>query len=211
MSRRYAFVLLDNQNLQELWDWDSLERRRPLQILNGRLFFHFNPKLCLYKIEKLKEIANLTDVTELEVASNSNGDKVACNVTRLQAYVTKTEDTAVIIEWQQFEHYDPRTLLGYVVYYIEAPYQNLTLYDGRDACGGDGWHVEDMNVNVNTTILPHLKPYTQYAFYVKTYTIATERTGAQSPIQYFRTLPSGEYLVCAYFSIKLFSVNKLQW
>nr|CDI30232.1 Insulin Receptor [Blattella germanica] len=186
-SNKYAFVLPDNQNLQELWDWDT--RPEKLQILNGRLFFHFNPKLCMYMIEKLKQVANLPDFTDLEVAANSNGDKMACNVTKLRATVTKRDHVAVLIEWQQFEHYDPRTLLGYVVYYIEAPYQNLTLYDGRDACGGDGWHVTDMPVNQTITLLPHLKPYTQYAFYVKTYTIATERTGARSDIQYFRTLP----------------------
>ena len=33
---------------------------------------------------------------------------------------------------------DPRQLLGYVISYIEAPHQNVTYYDGRDACGGDG-------------------------------------------------------------------------
>ncbi|PNF35477.1 Insulin-like receptor [Cryptotermes secundus] len=187
-SGKYSFVLLDNQNLQELWDWNT--RPEDLRIVNGRLFFHFNPKLCLYKIEKLKQVAQLPDFTDLEVAANSNGDKVACNVTVLRARVTKLDYYAVLIEWDQFEHYDPRTLLGYVVYYIEAPFRNLTLYDGRDACGGDGWHVQDMAVNVTITILTHLKPYTQYAFYVKTYTIATERSGAQSPIQYFRTLPA---------------------
>jgi len=69
-------VLLDNQNLQELWDWDSREKN--LRILKGRLFFHFNPKLCLNKIEQLKEVANLANFTDLEVAANSNGDKVAC-------------------------------------------------------------------------------------------------------------------------------------
>jgi len=73
---RYSFVLLDNQNLQELWDWES--RPEDLRILKGRLFFHFNPKLCLFKIEKLKQVANLPDFTDLEVATNSNGDKVAC-------------------------------------------------------------------------------------------------------------------------------------
>jgi insulin receptor len=73
---RYSFVLLDNQNLQELWDWNT--RPEDLRIVNGRLFFHFNPKLCLYKIEKLKQVAQLPDFTDLEVAANSNGDKVAC-------------------------------------------------------------------------------------------------------------------------------------
>ena len=34
---------------------------------------------------------------------------------------------------------DDRKLLGYVVSWIEAPFQNVTLYDGRDYCGGDGY------------------------------------------------------------------------
>jgi len=79
------------------------------------------------------------------------------------------------------------------------------MYDGRDACGGDGWRVEDVSAE-STTPQPHngtesqepvyhthiltlLKPYTQYAYYVKTYTIATERSGAQSKVKYFTTLP----------------------
>jgi hypothetical protein len=34
-----------------------------------------------------------------------------------------------------------------------------------------------------------LEPYTQYAFYVKAYTLATEQKGAQSDINYFTTKP----------------------
>lgn len=39
-------------------------------------------------------------------------------------------------------------------------------------------------------LLNNLSPYTQYAFYVKTLTIASEKNGAQSDIQYIRTNPS---------------------
>lgn len=60
------------------------------------------------------------------------------NITKLEARVTKKHSEVALIEWNQFEHHDERTLLGYVLYYIEAPYQNVSLYDGRDACGGDG-------------------------------------------------------------------------
>lgn len=38
---------------------------------------------------------------------------------------------------------DARKLLGYEVYTIEAPYKNVTLYDGRDACGGDGYYFKN--------------------------------------------------------------------
>ncbi|XP_069673156.1 insulin-like peptide receptor isoform X2 [Periplaneta americana] len=187
-SGKYSFVLLDNQNLRELWDWHT--RKEDLRILNGRLFFHFNPKLCMYKIEKMKEVAQLKDFKDIEVSPFSNGDKIACNVTHLNAWVTKRSFAAVIIEWEPFKHYDPRTLLGYVLFYIEAPHQNVTLYDGRDACGGDRWMVDDISPTQNSAILTHLKPYTQYAWYIETYTIASVRTAAQSPLQYFRTLPS---------------------
>lgn len=69
-------MVLDNQNLLELWDWET--KGPHFEIPNGRLFFHFNPKLCIEKIQELKDIARLPDYTDLEVAHNSNGDKVAC-------------------------------------------------------------------------------------------------------------------------------------
>lgn len=128
-------------------------------------------------------------------------DELSVTVSKVSAY-------AVLIKWNAFKTPDPRTLLGYVVYSIEAPYRNVTLYDGRDACGGDGWSVHDVappddrddfqdpssprTEPVAIHILTNLKPYTQYAFYVKTYTVArgTQSVrGAQSRIQYFRTLP----------------------
>lgn len=67
------------------------------------------------------------------------------------------------------------------------------------------WRVDDVgNQEDNNSSLHHLlaqlKPYTQYAFYVKTYIVATERSGAQSPIYYFRTLPDGK----VFFSILLY-------
>lgn len=43
-----------------------------------------------------------------------------------------------MINWDLYASDDPRILLGYVVYSTEAPIKNVTLYDGRDACGGDG-------------------------------------------------------------------------
>ena len=68
--------MIDNQKLVELWDWKN--RKNEFRIAQGKLFFHFNPKLCLSEIEKLKKVAGLGDYTEHEVASSSNGDKVAC-------------------------------------------------------------------------------------------------------------------------------------
>lgn len=55
------------------------------------------------------------------------------------------------------------------------------------------WKTDDVESTENTVelnaILTNLKPFTQYAFYIKTYTMASENNGAQSDINYFRTMP----------------------
>ncbi|CAB0037272.1 unnamed protein product [Trichogramma brassicae] len=175
--------------------------------------------VILQNIEELRERTGLGSFSEIEVSSTSNGDKVACNITELKSVVYSVTSKAALIKWESFKHHDMRTLLSYVVYSKEAPNQNVSMYDSRDACGGDGWKVTDVApqdeekknpletavddgggfpydvphsnpINYHqSTILASLKPYTQYAYYVKTYTILTERSGAQSKLQYFTTLP----------------------
>ncbi|GIY56895.1 receptor protein-tyrosine kinase [Caerostris extrusa] len=70
----------------------------------------------------------------------------------------------------------------------------FTIFDGRDACGADEWKIDDVDANDEDdsiiTLLPHLKPFTTYAAYMRTYTIASALVGAQSPIIYFTTKPS---------------------
>lgn len=187
-SQRYSLIVLDNQNLQDLFDWSS---HKEFQIDKGRLFFHFNPKLCLDKIEALRKKADLPEPDIMEVASNSNGDKVACSISKLEVNITKRFSRYVELEWAPFEMDDPRKLLSYVIYYKETKDRNVNFYDGRDACGQDNWHVDDVVNDVNIEVFSHtltnLEPYTLYAFYVKTYTIANERRGAQSDIEYFTT------------------------
>lgn len=71
----YSLYVMDNQNLQDLFP-------NPVTIDHGKIFFHFNPKLCYSNIEKLKngvvELRNVTSLAIEDVATNSNGDKVAC-------------------------------------------------------------------------------------------------------------------------------------
>lgn len=52
----------------------------------------------------------------------------------------------------------------------------------------------DADPGVNMQIISHLRPFTQYAVYVKAYTLPTVATaqGAQSNITYFKTLPAGK-------------------
>jgi len=63
---------------------------------------------------------------------------ISGKVSKLNVTTELLQSNSVLLKWSPFSHYDTRTLLGYVVYYLEAPYKNVSLYDGRDACGGDG-------------------------------------------------------------------------
>ena len=78
-SFRYALVVLDNQNLQDIWDF---KEHFNLTIgSDGELFFHSNRKLCLSKIENLVQSVgrNLLNISENDISRSSNGDNIPCN------------------------------------------------------------------------------------------------------------------------------------
>lgn len=75
LSFSYALYVVDNRNLQELWNWES---HKKLEIANGKIFFHLNPKLCIDKIRKLESVAKLSLSDPIDVSLMSNGDRIAC-------------------------------------------------------------------------------------------------------------------------------------
>ena len=73
---RYALFVLDNQNLQDIWDFKTHPN---LTILRGTVFFHQNHKLCLHKIDELvRHIGHENKVDEVDISKLNNGDQVAC-------------------------------------------------------------------------------------------------------------------------------------
>lgn len=81
-----------------------------------------------------------------------------------------------------------------------SPFQNATEYIGPDACGTQSWNLLDVDLPLSRTqdpgvTLAPLKPWTQYAVFVRAITLTTAEDsphqGAQSPIIYLRTLPAG--------------------
>lgn len=182
-------MIKDNSNLQELWEQNNSSH--DLKILNGRVQFHYNPKLCQNKINYLVNMIGLQNVTDDEI--QANGDKVACNLADLPVRIT-AQSVSAELEWPEFKMEDERYLLGYVVYWMKTDRTNISIYESRDACGGDGWNVDDVpkltpSDNYVYYPLTKLEPFTNYAVYVRTYTIAASPSGAQSSIHYFRTLP----------------------
>ncbi|XP_067137296.1 insulin-like peptide receptor [Centruroides vittatus] len=188
----YSFVLLDNDNLEELWNWNN--RHHKLEIRKGKISINFNPKLCVYKIKEMRNNCVIPEWADEDYSQNTNGHRIGCEVMNINAVVWRISPRVAGLKWDNMEKkfQDQRMLFGYAIYYREAPVKNVTIYEGRDACGGDGWTVNDVELgqgNTITSVITYLKPYTQYAFYIRTLTVASSNESAQSPVLYFRTLP----------------------
>ncbi|XP_061385952.1 insulin-like receptor isoform X3 [Danaus plexippus] len=207
-----SLYIFNNPNLEMLWNWST---HKSIEISEGRLFIHFNPKLCYSQLLPLKNMTKIPVKTfsENEVSQDNNGDQASCFQDTLHLKVSELFPKVVILKWDTYCLEDSRKLLGYSIYYVAAEH-NVTLYGQRDACS-DNWNVLDVTIDearnntkeepknkkallqspCNTPNQPlfyplsQLTPYTRYAAYVKTYTTLQDRKGAQSPIIYFQTLP----------------------
>ncbi|XP_029159912.1 insulin-like peptide receptor [Nylanderia fulva] len=186
-----SFVVLDNPNLSSLFP-----PTQNLTIERGRLFFHYNPKLCLTKIAQFAMMVNISNYTHLEVQPESNGDKVACNTVNINIKVTKRGTDHVVLSWDSFKPPEGQQLLNYLLNYIETENENV-MYESN-ACGNNTWEIVDVGASSwNSTVSKHimnLKPYTKYAAYVKTF-ITRKKNNlyekvnlvGQSDIIFFRT------------------------
>lgn len=109
------------------------------ELLTPHPFFSFQQE-----IELLRQKTGLDSFTESDVSKLTNGDKVACNLTELQTKVYIVGPRIAVIRWKKFEHHDNRKIIGYVIYYKEAPFQNVTMYESREAGSGDDWITVDV-------------------------------------------------------------------
>jgi insulin receptor len=110
------------------------------------MLFHFNPKLCLNLIEELVNSSTVPGTlafkhSDVDISPWSNGDKATCDEQVLNVTIVNKSDKSMQLSWNNFRATlaDKRQLLGYVISYIEAPYKNVSYFDRRDACGGDGY------------------------------------------------------------------------
>ncbi|KAK2869300.1 hypothetical protein Q7C36_001171 [Tachysurus vachellii] len=191
----YSFYALDNQNLRQLWDWS----KHNLTIQQGRMFFHYNPKLCQSEIEKMEEVTGTKErQIKNDIGPRTNGDQASCENHILNFTSIRTMAKHILITWEPFWPRDFRDLLGFMVLYKEAPHQNVTEYDGQDACGSNSWMITDVEPPERTSdmkrdpgsLLTQLKPWTQYAIMVKTQLSVSDDQqvkGAKSKIIYVRT------------------------
>ncbi|KAG9467449.1 hypothetical protein GDO78_014924, partial [Eleutherodactylus coqui] len=191
----YTLYILDNQNLQLLWD----PNHETLSIPTGKLYFAFNPKLCLSEIYHTEELTGTKGrQNKADINPRTNGDRASCKAETLRFVTNMTESDRIFLKWQRYKP-DNTDLLSFVVHYKESPFQNISEYLKQDACGANSWNVVDVELPLNTEQEPsvtllNLKPWTQYAIYVRAITLTTaeegQRFGAQSDVVYIRTKPA---------------------
>ncbi|XP_077114794.1 insulin receptor-related protein isoform X1 [Ranitomeya variabilis] len=191
----YTLYVLDNQNLQQLWD----QNHESLTIPIGKLYFAFNPKLCLSEIYHTEDLTGTKGrQNKADINPRTNGDRASCKTETLRFVTNMTESDRIFLKWQRYKP-DNTDILSFVVHYKESPFQNISEYLGQDACGANSWNVVDVELPLNTEQEPsitllNLKPWTQYAIYVRAITLTTaeegESFGAQSDVVYIRTKPA---------------------
>ncbi|XP_057182404.1 insulin receptor b [Triplophysa rosa] len=193
----YSFYALDNPNLRQLWDWS----KHNLKILQGRMYFFHNAKLCKSEILRMEEITGTKDrIPKNEINIPTYGDQAFCENKVLNFTQIRTSHDKILIRWEAFWPPDFRDLLGFMVFYKEAPYRNVTEFDGQDACGSNSWAIADVEPPQRSNegngqkepglLIMSLKPWTQYAIMVKTQLAASDDhqlRGAKSDIIYVRT------------------------
>ncbi|NWS30683.1 INSRR protein, partial [Polioptila caerulea] len=192
----YTLYVLDNQNLQQLWDWSH----HILSIPVGKMYFAFNPKLCLAEIYRMEEVTGTKGrQNKAEINPRTNGDRASCKTQTLRFISNITESDRIFLKWERYRPPEYRDLLSFIVYYKESPFQNVSEYVGQDACGAQSWNVLDVDLPLSSEQEPgvtllNLRPWTQYAIFVRAITLTTAEEGrnygAQSEVVYIRTMPA---------------------
>ncbi|NIG61597.1 insulin receptor-related protein [Pontoporia blainvillei] len=125
----YTLYVLDNQNLQQLGSWVAAGLAIPM----GKIYFAFNPRLCLEHIYRLEEVTGTKGrQNKAEINPRTNGDRAACEAqypnpwhpgsqTRTLRFVSNvTEADRILLRWERFEPLEARDLLSFIAYYKES-------------------------------------------------------------------------------------------
>ncbi|KAG2470664.1 IGF1R factor, partial [Polypterus senegalus] len=187
LEGNYSFYVWDNQNLQQLWDW----KHHVLTIKEGKLYFSSNPKLCLSEIYTMQKVTGRQGAGDIN--THTNGARASCESHILKFKTITTFKNRIILTWERYRPLDYRDLISFIVYFKEAPFKNITDYDGQDGCGTNSWNMVDVDLPKEKNkdpgiLLSGLTPWTQYAIFVKAATLTDLHIyGAKSEVIYVRT------------------------
>ncbi|BFZ01768.1 hypothetical protein BsWGS_04807 [Bradybaena similaris] len=188
-----SLILVDNTNLQELFPEEQMKK---MKFKTGRVSFHGNHRLCLYKINHFLKYLNLKETpTEKDISRATNGDLISCIEQHLNLSVTDVHHDRALLNWTK-DTSNTSHQLTYIINYKEIKDESdIDIYQGRDACSIDVWmtteqpSMSDLNP-YQTYALEDLKAYTTYAVYIQAYTLLTATHSAVTNVETFITSPS---------------------
>ncbi|XP_001651210.2 insulin receptor [Aedes aegypti] len=193
---KYSLMIYENANLQKLWNYGDYPMS--LKLVTGSMYFVYNPLLCISHIEVLKKMTNYDSTNDL-ISADSNGFMQSCNVVSLTVKAEVQSSRNVTIYWTRFNTAPSQQLMGYIIFFTPSDTPRSP-YDGRDVCSEYSWqsklvHLNDTNSSHKVFLtynLTGLKPFTRYAYYIKTYLTdsvhnVTHRRIGQSIVHYFKT------------------------
>ncbi|XP_050101530.1 insulin-like peptide receptor [Anopheles aquasalis] len=185
-NSNFSLMVYENSNLQRLWNF---EKKHSLQLVSRGVYFRNNPMLCTHQIQLLLGLTNHNTKNDTIVWA-SNGYQQACTVKSFTAKAAVQSARNVTIVWynneqanrttggnsSQADNHGRHQLLGYLIFYMRLNQNRSSAYEGSDVCSRYGWRsrfvaldkaiVRGTHYMYNLT---RLKPYTRYAFYVRTY------------------------------------------
>lgn len=175
---RFAIFFYENKKLQRLWNFNNFT----LKIKRGTLGFFSNPLLCPSEIKTLANLTGIsTNFSKLDVYAN--GDQSACSFIDLN-FTVVVNVTNATLKWDLLQLPEDDIYIGFTVYYTENRKGNISTFDSKVVCSEGGW--ESHFTSNNSIFLANLKPFTKYAYYIKTY--QSSMVGAQTPVHNFMTL-----------------------
>lgn len=125
---RFSLIIWDNLNLETLFT----AKLQTVDLLHGKVKASHNSKLCFHHVEN---IANTTDrIFNYEASKAQNGDKTDCASVDLKISDKDISDTSIVMS---IEPINVTGLIGFTVFYIETPTQNVDRWQGRDAYSDD--------------------------------------------------------------------------
>lgn len=128
-NSKYTFIILSNDNLQELWDFNE---KKSLELVRGNLQIHFNSKLCLTQIHQLQKLLK-TNTSADFISTESNGQEQTCSAKVVVTWSKVLNSTSVEISWKKIHVSESEKVIGFIIYYIVAPIRNVT-HLGVDTC-----------------------------------------------------------------------------
>lgn len=201
-NKNYSLVVLENENLYKLWDID--DKAFNLTILNGTFSFHYNPQLCPKEIERLAEKVGLKNTIDFVNIEKDNGDRYNCTNAIFQMGTIDVTSRNVTIYWNDFSSTLSSSFIGYFLYWTKIPdyeetRQTLDRYEKNklELCKDTSSY--STFTTTNRVQITNLTPYTQYAYYVKTYLYNS--VGNWSQQLFFRTLSENPSIMTDFTAI----------